>query len=154
MKRLSLILIVVASGCFNGNHHTLHVAGVLEGIDVNAGSLVGGRIAKVHVKEGDRVAAGDLLVELDDNPSGLRTVAFASHPLDDALRDDLDALQAPAAREDAPSPKPGLVQYACALPLPSAANVGNMPAASVPVGSTGRLHELLDPSRVAVSSGS
>lgn len=66
MKRLSLILIVVASGCFNGNHHTLHVAGVLEGIDVNAGSLVGGRIAKVHVKEGDRVAAGDLLVELDD----------------------------------------------------------------------------------------
>jgi multidrug resistance efflux pump len=67
MKRAFLILIVVAApGCFQDNGHVLHVAGLLEGIDVNAGSLVGGRIARVHVKEGDRVAEGDLLVELDD----------------------------------------------------------------------------------------
>jgi len=44
-------------------------------------------------------AVDGALVELDDNPSGLRTVAFASHPLDDALRDDLDALQAPGPDE-------------------------------------------------------
>ncbi|MEA3365066.1 MAG: biotin/lipoyl-binding protein, partial [Candidatus Hydrogenedentes bacterium] len=66
MKRLFVILLVLtAPGCFKGDSGVLHVAGLLEGIDVNAGSLVGGRIARVHVKEGDRVTAGDLLVELD-----------------------------------------------------------------------------------------
>ncbi len=66
MKRAwVIILVVVAAGCFNGGDRALHVAGLLEGIDVEAGSLVGGRIAMVHVKEGDRVAQGDLLVELD-----------------------------------------------------------------------------------------
>ncbi len=65
MKRALSILLLLTAGCFDGVNDGLRVAGLLEGIDVKAGTLVGGRVAEVHVVEGARVAAGDLLVELD-----------------------------------------------------------------------------------------
>lgn len=67
MKRALLLLVILAiPACFQGDSRVLEVAGLLEGIDVKAGSLVGGRVARVHVQEGDRVAPGDLLVELEE----------------------------------------------------------------------------------------
>ena len=43
----------------------LVLAGTLEARTVNVGSLVGGRVTRVHVDEGDRVAAGQVLVTLE-----------------------------------------------------------------------------------------
>ena len=65
MKRALLLAVLFAAGCFKDDDSVLEVAGLLEGIDVQAGSLVGGRITKVLVQEGDRVAPGDLMIELD-----------------------------------------------------------------------------------------
>lgn len=43
----------------------LVLAGTLEARTVNVGSLVGGRVTRVHVDEGSRVAAGQVLVTLE-----------------------------------------------------------------------------------------
>lgn len=43
----------------------LVLAGTLEARTVNVGSLVGGRVTRVHVDEGHRVAAGQMLVTLE-----------------------------------------------------------------------------------------
>src|SRR5512132_3278487 len=43
----------------------LVLSGTLEARTVNVGSLVGGRVTRVHVDEGSRVAAGQVLVELE-----------------------------------------------------------------------------------------
>jgi HlyD family secretion protein len=42
------------------------ITGQIEAPAVDAGSRVGGRVAEVLVREGDRVKAGDLLIRLDD----------------------------------------------------------------------------------------
>jgi multidrug resistance efflux pump len=41
-----------------------HVSGYIEADEIRLGSRVGGRVAQVHVEEGQRVEAGQLLVEL------------------------------------------------------------------------------------------
>jgi multidrug resistance efflux pump len=41
------------------------VSGFIEADDVRVGSRVGGRVAAVRVREGQKVAAGDVLIELD-----------------------------------------------------------------------------------------
>ena len=41
------------------------VSGLVEADDIHVGSRVGGRVAKVHVQEGQAVAAGQLLAELE-----------------------------------------------------------------------------------------
>jgi len=43
----------------------LHVSGFIEADDIRIGSRVGGRVAAVHVAEGDRVSAGAKLVDLE-----------------------------------------------------------------------------------------
>lgn len=42
-----------------------HVSGYIEADEIRLGSRVGGRVAKVHVEEGQQVEAGELLVELE-----------------------------------------------------------------------------------------
>jgi HlyD family secretion protein len=42
-----------------------HVSGYIEADEIRLGSRVGGRVAKVHVEEGQRVEAGQVLVELE-----------------------------------------------------------------------------------------
>jgi membrane fusion protein YbhG len=42
-----------------------HVSGYIEADEIRLGSRVGGRVAQVHVEEGQRVEAGQLLVELE-----------------------------------------------------------------------------------------
>lgn len=46
-------------------HVPLVVSGFIEADEIRLGSRVGGRVLKVHVAEGDAVAKGDTLVELD-----------------------------------------------------------------------------------------
>lgn len=43
----------------------LHASGFIEADDIHLGSRLGGRVKAVHVQEGSRVKAGDLLVELE-----------------------------------------------------------------------------------------
>jgi multidrug resistance efflux pump len=41
------------------------ISGIIEGDEIRLGSRVGGRVRAVHVQEGERITAGDLLVELE-----------------------------------------------------------------------------------------
>lgn len=43
----------------------VRVSGFIEADDIRLGSRIGGRVKMVHVQEGARVAAGDLLIELE-----------------------------------------------------------------------------------------
>ena len=54
-------------GCPHRNHDTLSVAGQIEGVSVDAGSKVGGRIAEVFFEEGDPVERDAVLVTLEDH---------------------------------------------------------------------------------------
>lgn len=67
MKPIALCLIALSllAGCKRENRDALSVTGQIEGIYVDAGSRVGGRIAEVKVEEGDRVKAGDVLVTIE-----------------------------------------------------------------------------------------
>ncbi len=49
-----------------GRSGGLEGSGTIEARNIHVGSKVGGRILEVRVREGDRVAAGDLLVRFDD----------------------------------------------------------------------------------------
>jgi multidrug resistance efflux pump len=62
---LGLGVLLVALRCSQERHEPFRVSGFLEADEIQVGSRVGGRVAKVHVDEGSRVAAGDVLVELE-----------------------------------------------------------------------------------------
>lgn len=69
-KRFALILvgIVILTALLLSSQlrkEPLRVSGILEADEIRLGSRVGGRVAKVHVQEGDSVKAGDALVELE-----------------------------------------------------------------------------------------
>ncbi len=56
---------VILSGCERGDPATLRVTGQIEGDIVRAGSRIGGRVAEVLVREGDRVEQGAVLLRLE-----------------------------------------------------------------------------------------
>lgn len=58
-------LLLLAAACVPRDDATY--SGTIELQDVHVGSLVGGRIAKIEVKEGDRVDAGQVLLRLDSS---------------------------------------------------------------------------------------
>jgi membrane fusion protein YbhG len=65
-----VVVLLAAGGAFWGfrarrNDKDLVFSGTIEARDVEVGSLVGGRVAVVHVKEGDRVTAGQPLVTFE-----------------------------------------------------------------------------------------
>jgi HlyD family secretion protein len=66
-----LILVVVAGSFlafrFYKREKPLVLSGSIEARDVEVGSLVGGRIRAVHVKEGDTVHTGQVLLELESD---------------------------------------------------------------------------------------
>lgn len=70
---------------------TLTVSGTIEAHEILVGSKVGGRVAKVHVREGDRVRRGQPLVELEReelearNAEAAAAVAQARAALDQLL---------------------------------------------------------------------
>ncbi len=69
----------------------LIVSGTIEAHEILVGSKVGGRVMKVHVREGDRVKPGQILVELDGSElearkaEALAAVAQAQATLDQLL---------------------------------------------------------------------
>lgn len=68
------------------------VSGFIEADEIRIGSRVGGRVAKVHVSEGDEVTAGKVLVELE--PFDLRdqlAQAVAERSIRESERDKLNA---------------------------------------------------------------
>ncbi len=66
-----IIATVLVCGLFGAlflsqlRQENLVVSGILEADEARIGSRLGGRVAAVHVKEGDRVVAGEVLVELE-----------------------------------------------------------------------------------------
>ncbi len=62
---LSVLALLAASACRREEPTTLELAGTLEARTVEVGSLVGGRVAAIHIDEGAEVAAGQVLVELE-----------------------------------------------------------------------------------------
>jgi HlyD family secretion protein len=67
-----ILIILVAAGAFFAfrfykKEKPLVLSGSIEARDVEVGSLVGGRIRAVHVKEGDTVQAGQVLLELESD---------------------------------------------------------------------------------------
>jgi multidrug resistance efflux pump len=72
MLRGLFVLLVVASTALTTflafsslRRIPLTVSGVVEGEGISLGASFGGRVARVKVSEGDRVKAGDVLVEMD-----------------------------------------------------------------------------------------
>ncbi len=57
---------------------TLTVSGTIEAHEVLVGSKVGGRVAKVYVREGDRVKPGQVLVELERDEMEARRAEAAA----------------------------------------------------------------------------
>ncbi len=56
----------------------LTVSGTIEAHEILVGSKVGGRVAKVHVREGDRVRPGQILVELEGDELEARRAEAAA----------------------------------------------------------------------------
>lgn len=72
MKKILVVLALAGVGWFawrafrRMEDPRLVAAGTLEARTVEVGSLVGGRVRAVLVREGDRVAAGERMIELED----------------------------------------------------------------------------------------
>lgn len=58
-------LLALFAGCMRNGGEIARVTGTIEGTTIGIGSRVGGRIAEVLAKEGDTVAAGDIIVRLE-----------------------------------------------------------------------------------------
>lgn len=61
----SLLALLLLAGCPTESD-TIAVSGTIEARTATAGSRVGGRVVAVPVEEGDAIAQGDVLVQLDD----------------------------------------------------------------------------------------
>ncbi len=62
---MCMILVFAFAGCETRDPAGLSVTGIIEGGTVEVGSLTGGRVAVVHVSEGDAVEADSILIELE-----------------------------------------------------------------------------------------
>lgn len=71
-------------------HERLKVSGFVEAYEIRVGSRIGGRVANVHVQEGDRVRRGAALVELE--PFDLQNRLAESRGLLEQRRADLEKL--------------------------------------------------------------
>ena len=79
---LIIIAIVVITGFFidrNRRAHESQISGYFETQPTRVSSRVGGRVAKILVKEGDQVKAGQLLIELEAETSVDSTKALAQN---------------------------------------------------------------------------
>jgi len=61
-----LIVIVLLSGCGKAkDENSIISSGTIESVNVTVSSKIGGQVRKLNFEEGNKVKAGDLLVELD-----------------------------------------------------------------------------------------
>ncbi len=59
--------LLIYLGLIENPNAPLTATGTLEAVEVTVSAEVGGRVARLHVSEGERVAAGALLLDLDDS---------------------------------------------------------------------------------------
>src|SRR5262245_52245931 len=59
------IVLIVAIVLSQRRHEPLKVSGFIEADELRLGSRLGGRVKAVHIKEGEQVKPGTLLVELE-----------------------------------------------------------------------------------------
>lgn len=59
------VLIILIVGCSSRSGDSLSVTGQIEGVTVEVGSLIGGRVSQVLVTEGATVNVGDVLLQLE-----------------------------------------------------------------------------------------
>lgn len=59
-------LALAGSGCGGNSDGVIEASGTIEGTEINVAAEVGGRVLRVPVTEGARVAAGDTLVVIND----------------------------------------------------------------------------------------
>jgi len=119
MKRLvPLVLLVAIAGGYLAyrrylSHRPFEWAGTVEARAITVGSRSGGRVAKVLVQEGDRVAAGQVLVELERGDlDAQRAIAVAQLEQAQAA---LDKLQQGARPEEIAQAKARADQASAAL---------------------------------------
>jgi HlyD family secretion protein len=94
-----IIATVLISGCGNDKEpNTIIASGTIESVDVTVSSKVNGQIKKFIVDEGDRVKAGDLLLEIDHDLLDIQ-LRQAEAGIDQASAQ-LRLLQAGARKED------------------------------------------------------
>jgi len=98
MKRPALFLLaLVTLGCTGNGGGMLSVSGEIEGVGVNAGSRIWGRVVEILVDEGAPVSAGDVLVRLDDTEA--QAAVAAARARVDSARATLTKLEAGATEE-------------------------------------------------------
>ncbi len=91
----SVVVVVTAIGVLfwqQSREEEFFVSGIIEADDMRVGSRVGGRVEKVYVEEGDRVAAGALLVSLE--PYDLNERLAEARAMLAARQAELDKVQA------------------------------------------------------------
>jgi HlyD family secretion protein len=71
---VAIAFAVTATSCGWRKEKQLSASGTLEARNINVGSKVGGRITQVLAREGDRVAANQLLVAFDDEELEARVI--------------------------------------------------------------------------------
>lgn len=68
MKKIGLLLMVAVllAGCGPANPNVLQASGLVEATEIDVAPEMSGRVAEVFVSEGDAVAAGDPLLQVED----------------------------------------------------------------------------------------
>jgi len=97
-RTLSLLLLLPLLASCTSQEGPVRVSGRVEVDDVRIGSRIGGRVARVHADEGDAVAAGAVIVELDD--AEWRAQLDAANASLAQAQADLDLLLAGSREED------------------------------------------------------
>ncbi|MBI5092164.1 MAG: HlyD family efflux transporter periplasmic adaptor subunit [Candidatus Hydrogenedentes bacterium] len=95
---LAAICVLTAAGCYARGGNGISVTGQIEGVGIDAGSKVGGRVREVLVQEGARVQAGAVIVKLEaDETDALVAAAKAKLAGAEAL---LEKLKTGAREEE------------------------------------------------------
>ena len=69
-KSVFLVIFLILSGCSQNSGNIVESTGTIEATQIDIRSEAGGQILKLHFDEGDRVAPGDILAEIDHEKLG------------------------------------------------------------------------------------
>lgn len=105
---ISLVLLVAAGAACRSQQDELTVSGLIEGISVEAGSRIGGRVTEVFVAEGAKVKKDEVLVKLESSELEA-AVAVARAHLDQAQAQ-LEKIQTGARKEEIEQAEAALAQ--------------------------------------------
>ena len=106
--RTTLLLLLVAAAACRSQQDELTVSGLIEGISVEAGSRIGGRVAEVFVAEGAKVEEGEVLVKLES--SELEAAVAVARAQVDQAQAQLEKIQTGARKEEIEQAEAALAQ--------------------------------------------